>query len=111
MFSSLFYFPTPLNQLNIISSETFKTLVIDLITCLSKDQLKALLDNISDSSLEEIMKALVAAKARKGNEVKQVEKEVEKEIEKKIPVCRQHIRAYCRTSQQDSQVRQDVPGI
>ena len=71
-----------------MSSETFKALIIDLITCLSKDQLKAVLGNISDSSLEEIGKALLAEKERKGNEVEQVEAEVEKEVETevKIPV-------------------------
>ena len=65
-----------------MSSETFKTLVIDLITCLSKAQLKTVLGNISDSSLEEIMRALVAEKERKGNE--EVEKEVEEEVKKQV---------------------------
>jgi hypothetical protein len=67
-----------------MSSETFKELIIDLITCLSKDQLKAVLGNISESNLGEIMRALVAEKERKGNEVKHVEKEVEEEVEKGV---------------------------
>lgn len=67
-----------------MSSETFKALIIDMITCLSKDQLKAVLGNISESSLEEIGKALLAEKGRKGTEVEQVEKEIEKEVEKPV---------------------------
>jgi hypothetical protein len=86
MLSSLLYshIILSLNRLNIMSSETFKELIIDLITCLSKDQLKAVLGNISESNLGEIMRALVAEKERKGNEVKQVEKEVEMEVEKEV---------------------------
>jgi len=69
-----------------MSSETFKALVIEMITSLSKDQLKLVLGNISDSSLEEVGKVLLAEKGRKGNEDKQVDKPVEKRVEESVEV-------------------------
>jgi hypothetical protein len=66
-----------------MSFETCKALIADMVSSMSNDQLKNVIFNISNTNLEEVGKAILAEKGRKGMEVgKEEEKEHGKEIEK-----------------------------